>query len=81
VRIEMSEYKKYYTIQIDQDLSNCQKNIWYKNKPGAIFQTHLEVHRNGEGTVAVFKLCEAPFFHVYPQNCTVIDEKTIKIRD
>lgn len=68
--------KKIYTIQIES--APVGMSIWYRDKIGETYQATLTIHENTHGNpVPVFKLSVAPFFHVYPNHCKVIDEKII----
>jgi hypothetical protein len=70
--------KKIYKIRINNDLP-VGINLWYRWEAGKEFDAQLSVHENSHGTqVAVFKLSIPPFFHVYPQHCTIIGEKVIR---
>jgi hypothetical protein len=70
--------KKVYTIRINDELPDGL-NLWYRWKVGSEYPAHLAIHENSRGTdVPVFKLSVAPFFHVYPNHCTVIRERLIE---
>jgi hypothetical protein len=48
-------------------------------KEGQEFKTVLAIAENGVGSkVAVFKCVQFPFWHVYPNHCTIIKEETIE---
>ena len=68
--------KKIYTIRINDKVP---ENIWYGAKQGRTYETQLAIAEGSRGgsMQPVFKLSGPPFFHVYPQHCTVINEKTI----
>lgn len=69
--------KKIYTIRINEDLPTGMK-LWYRFETGKEFPTQLVVHENSHGnTVPVFKLSVAPFFHVYPNHCTIVKEQLV----
>jgi hypothetical protein len=64
---------KIYTIRIDT--APVGLSIWYRDKVGHTFPAQLSIHENSHGNrVPVFKLSVAPFFHVYPQHCTIVAE-------
>jgi hypothetical protein len=67
--------KKTYTIKINEALP-AGIALWYREKGGSTYDAHLAIHENSHGSPApVFKLSGPPFFHVYPNHCTVINEK------
>jgi hypothetical protein len=69
--------RKTYTIRINEDLPTGI-NLWYREKGGNTYDAHLAIAENKGGQPApVFKLSGPPFFHVYPNHCTVINEKLL----
>jgi hypothetical protein len=69
--------RKVYTIRINEGLP-VGINLWYRFETGKKYDTQLTIHENSHGTlVPVFKLSVAPFFHVYPNHCTIIKEQLI----
>lgn len=69
--------KKIYTIRINENLPVGVK-LWYRFEVGKEFQTQLTVQENTAGiTVPVFKLSGPPFFHVYPNHCTIVKEQLL----
>jgi hypothetical protein len=70
---------KYYTIRINEHAINDKHGLWYRQKVGQEFKTVLAIAENGNNTKApVFKCVTAPFWHVYPNHCTIVKEETIE---
>jgi hypothetical protein len=69
--------RKIYTVRINEDLPT-DINLWYRFETGKEYTTQLTVHENANGNlVPVFKLSVSPFFHVYPNHCTIIKEQLV----
>jgi hypothetical protein len=69
---------KYYTIRINEHAINDKHGLWYRQKEGQEFKTVIAIAENGNGKqVPVFKCIQSPFWHVYPNHCTVIKEEII----
>lgn len=70
--------RKYYTVQITEKPGARHGNIWYAGQQEKQFKTVLAVAENTAGSlVPVFKCVEAPFFHIYPDHCTIVKEETV----
>jgi hypothetical protein len=70
---------KYYTIRINEHAFYDKRGLWYKQQFGKEFKTVLAIAENTRGNnVPVFKCIESPFYHVYPNHCTIIKEETIE---
>lgn len=70
--------KKIYTVRINENLPTGIQ-LWYRREAGKEYPTQLAIHEDkGGNPVPVFKLSIAPFFHVYPNHCTVIKESLIE---
>jgi hypothetical protein len=70
---------KYYTIRVNEHAKSSKQNLWYMQKQGQEFKTVLAIATNTWGNnVPVFKCIESPFYHVYPNHCTIIKEETIE---
>lgn len=70
---------KYYTVKISPWLKGNNQALWYADKEGHEFKTHLAVIENGNGAIVpVFKCIAAPFYHVYPNHCTIVNEEIIE---
>jgi hypothetical protein len=69
---------KYYTIRINEHAINDKHGLWYRQKEGQEFKTVLTLAENGGSTmVPVFKCIQFPFWHIYPNHCTIVKEEII----
>jgi hypothetical protein len=76
----MAAKVKYYTVKVSEDAYTAKTNIWYKRKIGYEFTTKLEAIENGDGKIVpAFKCIDSPFWHIYPQHCTIVKEETKEI--
>lgn len=49
-------------------------------KEGQVFRTVLAIAQNSAGSnVAVFKCVGPPFYHIYPNHCTIVKEETVEV--
>jgi hypothetical protein len=70
---------KYYTIRINEHAINDKHGLWYRQKGRAGIQNCFSNSGKWCGSkVAVFKCVQFPFWHVYPNHCTIIKEETIE---
>lgn len=76
----MSAKIKYYTIRINEHAQSSKHSLWYRNKVGNEYKTRLSIIENGNASsVPVFKCITSPFWHIYPQHCTILKEETIEV--
>lgn len=70
---------KYYTVCVNENAAKHPSHLWYTNRLGEEFKTVLAIVENTQTKrVAAFKCTTPPFFHIYPNHCTVIKEETIE---
>jgi hypothetical protein len=55
--------------------------IWYAKKQGEVFQATLVTKNIDEQTIIVFAVSSFPFYHVYQDDCEIIDQQTIDIKN
>jgi hypothetical protein len=68
--------KQIYTITIIS-FPTDKPNIWYANKVGQTFKATLVIKELDDKIVPVYLLSEAPFYHVYEDDCEVKKTETI----
>jgi hypothetical protein len=71
---------KYYDVQINKHAASSKQSLWYMQKEGQVFRTVLAIAQNSAGSnVAVFKCVGPPFYHIYPNHCTIVKEETVEV--
>lgn len=70
---------KIYTIRIDERCKESPLDLWYKQHVGEEFTATLAIVEVDIGSMKpVFRQNVAPFFDIFPLDCTVIEEKVIE---
>jgi hypothetical protein len=70
---------KLYTIRIDKRSKKRTEDLWYKKHIGEEFTATLAISDEPNGSMLpVFKRNVAPFYSVYPEDCTVIEERVFE---